>query len=388
MNKTQSDTVMKEALGRARAHSPFLRVQLERFPEIAALLEAGDVEGAIERARSEGEGHELPAALRRERTALALALGIGDLAGILLLERVTGDLSAFAERALERALAFAFAERGPGEEGRGFAVIALGKLGGHELNYSSDIDLIFLYDPAELPRRPREEPGQAALRIGQRLVELMQQRSEEGYVFRVDLRLRPSPEVTPIVLPVDAAISHYESSALPWERAAFIRACLAAGDARLGNYFLEALHPFVWRRSLDFGAIREIQSLTRRIRDHYAQGQGFGPGFDLKRGRGGIREVEFFVQVHQLIHGGREPELRSPATLAALPALARAGRIGEAEEKALREAYRLYRTIEHRLQMVDDQQTHSLPRDPAALDNVAALHGLEKGRDLLDLLAP
>ena len=143
---------------------------------------------------------------------------------------------------------------------------ALGKLGSRELNYSSDVDLLFLYDPATLPLKPREEPGQGALRIGNRLVELLQKRDAEGYVFRVDLRLRPSPEVTPIVLPVDAAISYYESSALPWERAAFIRARQVAGDEALGRYFLDALHPFVWRRSLDFGAIGEVQAITRRIR--------------------------------------------------------------------------------------------------------------------------
>ena len=141
--------------------------------------------------------------------------------------------------------------------------------------------------------------------------------------------------MTPIALPVDAAISYYESSALPWERAAFIRARAAAGDPALGRYFLDAIHPFVWRRSLDFGAIGEIRSISRRIRDHYAQGQAFGPGYDLKRGRGGIREVEFFAQIHQLIHGGREPELRAPATLDALAALAKAGRIGADDAAAL-----------------------------------------------------
>ena len=208
---------------------------------------------------------------------------------------------------------------------RGFAILGLGKLGGRELNYSSDVDLIFLYDPETLPRKPREEPDQAALRIGQRIVEILQKRTGDGYAFRVDLRLRPSPEVTPIALPVDAAISYYESAALPWERAAFIRARQVAGDPALGRYFLDAIHPFVWRRSLDFGAVGEISAISRRIRDHYAQGQAFGPGYDLKRGRGGIREVEFFVQIHQLIHGGREPELRAPATLDALAALGESG---------------------------------------------------------------
>jgi glutamate-ammonia-ligase adenylyltransferase len=326
--------------------------------------------------------------LRRERSALALALGIGDLAGALPLERVVESLSDFADRALEAAVAATFKARTPGEEPRGFAVIALGKHGSRELNYSSDIDILFLYDPNTLPRRAREEAGQAAVRIAQQVTELLQRRDGEGYVFRVDLRLRPSPEVTPIALPVDAAISHYESSALPWERAAFIRARVAAGDRELGRYFLEAIYPFVWRRSLDFGAIGELQSVTGRIRDHYAEGQAFGPGYDLKRGRGGIREIEFYAQMHQLIHGGREPALRAPATLPALAALAEAGRIPRDEATDLAIAYRLFRTIEHRLQMVDDRQTHSLPEDPQALDNVARLHGLETGEDLLALLRP
>ena len=313
---------------------------------------------------------------------------MGDLAGLLALETVVATLSDFADNALQRAVKTAILERTPAAEPRGFAVIALGKLGSRELNYSSDIDVLFLYDPATLPLKPREEAMQGAVRIGQRVIELLQKRDGEGYVFRVDLRLRPSPEVTPIALSADAAISYYETSALPWERAAFIRARAAAGDRELGRYFIEAIHPFVWRRSLDFGAIGELQAITGRIRDHYSGGQSFGPGYDLKRGRGGIREIEFFTQMHQLIHGGREPELRPPATLDALAALSAAGRITAADAAHLAEAYRLLRTIEHRLQMVDDRQTHSLPQDPAALDNVARLHGLGDGEALLRLIEP
>ncbi len=379
---------LDDAMARARAHSPFLRFLIESHPAVADALAAGDMAGAIAMARAgEAEG-DVMTALRRARGALALALGIGDLAGALTLADVTAALSDLADRTLERALAAAIAERTPGEAPRGFAVIALGKLGGRELNYSSDVDIIYLYDPAALPRKPREEPDQAAIRIGNRLTEMVQQRTGDGYAFRVDLRLRPSPEVTPIALPVDAAIGYYESSALPWERAAFIRARQAAGDPELGRYFLDAIHPFVWRRSLDFGAIGEIQAMTRRIRDHYAQGQTFGPGYDLKRGRGGIREVEFFVQIHQLIHGGREPALRTPDTLAALAALAKAGRVEAGDSGALAAAYPLLRTIEHRLQMVDDRQTHELPRDAGALDNVARLHGVDDGDALLALIAP
>jgi len=328
------------------------------------------------------------AALRRERTGHALALAIGDLAGAFDFERVVGELADLADRAIERAIAAAIEERCPGEPARGFAALALGKLGGRELNYSSDVDLILLFDPATLARRARDEPAQAAVRLGQRVLELLQKRTEDGYAFRVDLRLRPAPEVTPIVLPVSAAISHYESSAQPWERAAFIRARHAAGDAVVSRGFLEAIHPFVWRRSVDFGALGEMEALTGRIRDHYASGQQFGPGFDLKRGRGGIREVEFFAQAHQLIHGGREPALRARGTLDALSALAAAGRIEREAGEALAAAYRLLRTIEHRLQMVEDRQTHQLPPEPAALDGVARLHGLADGAALLALLEP
>jgi glutamate-ammonia-ligase adenylyltransferase len=368
-------------------HSPFLQSQSDNFPHIINILETGAVVQAIARAHQAGEGAaSLGSALRRERSALALALGIGDLAGVLTLEQIVEYLSDFADQALERALAEAMMERTP-DMARGFAILALGKHGSRELNYSSDIDLLFLFDPATLPLKPREEPGQAAVRIGQRVIELIQKRDSDGFVFRVDLRLRPSPEATPIALPVDAAISYYESSALPWERAAFIRARVVAGDLALGRYFLDAIHPFIWRRSLDFGAIGEIQSITHRIRDHFAQGQTFGPGYDLKRGRGGIREIEFFAQVHQLIYGGREAGLRPAATLDALAALSAAGRIPKDDSAILQDAYRLFRTIEHRLQMVDDKQTHILPPSRPALDNVARLHGLESGEALLDLLA-
>jgi glutamate-ammonia-ligase adenylyltransferase len=389
MNETQGEEAVNDALHRARAHAPYLRAQLDLFPAVSEALGRADVEAALAAAADAGaEAPDLAAALRRERNALSAALAVADLAGLIPLERLMAGLSDLADRALERALAAAIAERTPGEAARGFAVVALGKHGSRELNFSSDIDPIFLFDPATLPRRAREEPGQAAVRIGQRIIELLQKRDEHGFVFRVDLRLRPSPEVTPIALPVDAAISYYESSALPWERAAFIRARHAAGDPGLGRYFMAAVHTFVWRRSLDFGAIGEVQAITRRIRDHYAQGQGFGPGYELKRGRGGIREIEFYAQIHQLIHGGREPSLRPAATLDALAALAQAGRIAPEDSAALAEAYRLFRTVEHRLQMVEDRQTHVIPADAAALDNVARLHGLDAGAGLLALLAP
>ncbi len=379
---------LQGAITRARAEAPFLRHLLDRHADLAGLLAAGDLAGALAAARAESDGDPLARTLRRLRARLALVLAIGDLAGLIDLETVTATLSDLADLALDRAIAAAIAERTPDAPAKGFVAIALGKHGGRELNYSSDIDPIFLFDPDTLPCRPREEPGEAAVRIGRRVVELLQARDADGYVFRVDLRLRPSPEVTPIALPVEAAISYYESSALAWERAAFVRARVAAGDAALGRMFLEAVRPFVWRRALDFGAIGEMQAMSGQIRAHHAAGQTLGPGFDLKRGRGGIREVEFFTQIHQLIHGGRDRDLRIATTLDALAALAARGLVAADEAGRLAAAYRLYRTIEHRLQMVDDRQTHALPADPAALDAVARLHGLADGAALVSALAP
>jgi glutamate-ammonia-ligase adenylyltransferase len=379
----------EDALGRARMFSPFLARQLDVFPDIAEALASGALDDAWKRAGAVGEeAANVGVALRQERHARALVTGIADLAGAWSLEEVTTRLSDFADAALDRAIAAAFEERYPGEPVRGFTVLALGKHGSRELNYSSDIDPILLFDPDTIPHGPREEVSDAAVRLAKRVVALLSDRDADGYVFRVDLRLRPAPDATPIILPVEAAVGYYESMALGWEQAAFIRARACAGDTMLGLNFLTTIRPFVWRRSLDFGAIAGITDITRRIRDHYSQGQRMGPGYDLKRGRGGIREVEFFAQVHQLIHGGRNPDLRAPATLDALAALSKAGIIEGETAETLGDAYRVLRTIEHRLQMVDDRQTHSLPSSVEATDNVARLAGLDKGDALVKLLQP
>jgi len=379
--------IREDALNRATLYSPFLRESAAALPELAGtFLELGS-EAAVQNAlHATGETIEIE--LRRQRAGLALTVALGDLAGELSFRRATQHLSDFADAAIEKALSTALSERVPGAEPRGIAVLALGKLGSRELNYSSDVDLLVLFDPETMPKRERDDRSEAAVRVGRRMIELLQKRTADGYVARVDLRLRPSPEVTPIVLPVNAAISHYESSALPWERAAFIRARVCAGDRELGERFLKAIQPFVWRRSLDFGVIEEVREISARIRDHFAQGARLGPGFDLKRGRGGIREVEFFAQIQQMIHGGRDSSVREPATLEALEALRSAERISDQDAQALSEAYVLLRTVEHRIQMVDDAQTHLLPLDHDALENVANLHGISTGGMLIDLLRP
>ena len=372
---------------RARDHSPFLREATQARGDIVEIFTEYGALAAAELALR-ASGANIEARLRRKRYGLALAVALGDLAGELRLEEVTQLLSGFADQAIDEAVATAIAERVPNAKPQGFSVIAMGKLGSCELNYSSDVDLLLLFDPETFPKRSRDDAGEAAVRIGRRLIELLQKRTEDGYVQRVDLRLRPSPEVTPIALPVNAAISHYESSALPWERAAFIRARAAAGDIALGQRFLEAIQPFVWRRSLDFGVVEDVRQISARIRDHYSEVAKIAPGFDLKRGRGGIREVEFFVQIQQMIHGGRDGSVRSPATLDGIEALRAAGHLEEGVADELAETYRLLRTIEHRVQMVEDGQTHLLPAEPQALDNVAQLHGLDDGEALLGQLRP
>ncbi|MEO6581789.1 MAG: glutamine-synthetase adenylyltransferase, partial [Sphingomicrobium sp.] len=387
MSRANATDRRLKATKRARAFSPFLREAFDARPELAETFLSDGARAAIAAALTAGEGG-VEVELRHGRLGLALAVALGDLAGELELEEVTRHLSLFADQAIERALAAAVDERVSGAAPDGIAVIALGKLGSGELNYSSDVDLLLLFDPERLARRERDDPGEAAVRVARRMIEILQKRTADGYVARVDLRLRPAPEVTPIALPVNAAISHYESSALPWERAAFIRARAAAGDQALGQHFLTSIEPFVWRRSLDFGVIDDIRQISARIRDHFAQGGQLGPGFDLKRGRGGIREIEFFTQIQQMIHGGRDPSVRRPATLDALHALAKAERLDPADVTALADAYRLLRTIEHRVQMIEDAQTHTLPADGDALDGVARLHGLDQGVDLLALLRP
>lgn len=371
-------------LNRAREHAPFLKRALIRQPDLASLLGAGKGAEAMEYARQAGQGAEdIGTALRRERLALATTLAIGDLAGAFSLRRVMGELSDFADRALDTAIGAAIDRRVDGAATDGMIALALGKQGAGELNYSSDIDPILLFDPDILARRANDEPGEAAQRYAREVVKLLAENTAEGYVFRVDLRLRPASEVTPPAVAVSSALAHYQSSALAWERAAFIRARAAAGDIQAGEDFLHTIDNFIWRSALDFGAVEEVRRLTKRIRANYDGPTAAGPGFNLKQGRGGIREIEFFAQTHQLIHGGRDPSLRVRGTRAALDALAAAERISSEDAAQLGVSYDRLRTLEHRLQMVDDRQTHELPSG-AALDNVAQLDGLADGKALLD----
>ncbi|MCW5770249.1 MAG: bifunctional [glutamine synthetase] adenylyltransferase/[glutamine synthetase]-adenylyl-L-tyrosine phosphorylase, partial [Rhodospirillaceae bacterium] len=257
----------------------------------------------------------------------------------------------------------------------GLIVLAMGKYGARELNYSSDIDLIFFYDPEAIKAREPDRLRQMMVRLTQNTVGSLSRRTADGYVFRTDLRLRPDPGSTPAAVSVYAAENYYESMGQNWERAAMIKARPIAADIAAGEDFLKRLRPFVWRRNLDFNAIQDIHSIKRQINAHRGGHEIAVAGHNIKLGRGGIREVEFFAQTQQLIFGGREPGLRQRGTCAALRALAAAGRTPPEVAEELIDSYRFLRTVEHRLQMVDDQQTQTLPQAPDDLDALARFAG-------------
>jgi glutamate-ammonia-ligase adenylyltransferase len=353
------------------------------------------------------------AALRRAKRVVALAAAVADLGGIWRLEQVTGALSDLAEETLTLAVAHLLRTahdtgelalpdpKNPGQGG-GFTVLGMGKLGARELNYSSDVDLVLLFDPAA-PIYTERTAGDArtgfAARFARGLVSLMETRDADGYVFRTDLRLRPDPAATPPAVAINNAITYYESMGLNWERAAMIKARPVAGDLALGAAFLDAIRPFIWRRGLDFSAVADIHAMKQRINANRSAGsaQGIGAtgvpasvasvlGHNVKLGEGGIREIEFLVQTLQLVWGGRDPGLRIRATLDALRLLVRAGHMPRPAAQELAAAYRFLRQVEHRLQMVADRQTHSLPDRPADLEHIALFMGFPSAAAFTDTL--
>ena len=329
--------------------------------------------------------------LRKLKAEAHLLIALADLGGVWDLDAVTGALTRFADAALYAALSVAaqgeleagrLTRVGTGDEGPvpGWFCIAMGKHGAYELNYSSDIDISVFYEPEALPLAEGVETQGFAVRLTHRLAELMQDKTGDGYVFRVDLRLRPDPSSTPPAIPAAAAFDYYESVGQNWERAAFIKARAAAGDVGRGRAFLEELAPFIWRKNLDFAAIADIHSIKRQIHVHKVDDRLTAKGVDLKLGRGGIREIEFYVQTQQLILGGRHPELRSPRTLDALRALEAAGHVSSQAADELTEAYTQLRSAEHRVQMLADEQTHRLSESDGERKRVAALSGYDRVR--------
>ncbi|SER04637.1 glutamate-ammonia-ligase adenylyltransferase [Faunimonas pinastri] len=323
-------------------------------------------------------------ALRRAKQDVALTLGLADLGRAIDLETVTGGLSDLADAALDAALRFSLSEaerqgrwRGALPAESGLAILAMGKHGARELNYSSDIDIILIYDPERPGVAEGIEPSVFWVRIVRQLVALLQERTADSYVFRVDLRLRPDPGATPLALSLPAALIYYESMGQNWERAAMIKARVCAGDHACGETFLSEVAPFIWRKYLDFAAIADIHSIKRQMHAHRGHGAIAVAGHDIKRGRGGIREIEFFAQTQQLIAGGRDRALRGRATRPMLSGLAEKGWFSGDVRDQLDGAYVFLRTVEHRLQMVRDEQTHLYPTALEERARIARLMGFE-----------
>lgn len=314
--------------------------------------------------------------LRIFKRRAALVIALADIAQALPLETLVAMISDTAETALDIAVAALVREAAPGvaPAASGYFLLAMGKLGARELNYSSDVDLIAFYDEQKAIAAGIADPRKIFIRLTRDLVTVFESRTAEGYVFRTDLRLRPDPGSTPVAMSTAAAEIYYESFGQNWERAAMIKARAVAGDLDAGNDFLKDLRPYVWRKSLDFNAIQDIHSIKRQIGAKTGDAL-CAPGHNVKLGRGGIREIEFFVQTQQLIWGGRLPELRRASTLAALDALADSGHVMRATADEMQESYRFLRTVEHRLQMIDDAQTQTLPKDPDKLRHLAVFLG-------------
>jgi [glutamine synthetase] adenylyltransferase / [glutamine synthetase]-adenylyl-L-tyrosine phosphorylase len=387
------------------AGSSFLFGLAERYPRwLVAMLStppeshfAGILSRTAQAAAGAAGTRDIMRILRKGRSELALLVALADLGGVWTVEEVTRRLSEAADLFVSLAVRFLltraahagqFRPRGgeaAGEES-GLIVFGMGKFGARELNYSSDIDLIVFFNREITPLAPHIEPAAFFVRLTRDLVHILQERTADGYVFRTDLRLRPDPGSTQVAISTEAAFRYYESLGQNWERAALIKARPVAGDAKAAKAFLDALSPYIWRKYLDYNAIADIHAMKRQIHAVKGHERIAVAGHNLKLGRGGIREIEFFVQSQQLIAGGRQPALRAPQTLSALDRLTDFDWIGPKVRDELTEAYRYLRRMEHRLQMMADQQTHTLPSSAEDLARFARFAGyshlLDFERDL------
>ncbi|MBX8824576.1 bifunctional [glutamine synthetase] adenylyltransferase/[glutamine synthetase]-adenylyl-L-tyrosine phosphorylase [Ochrobactrum sp. SFR4] len=375
--------------------SSFLREVTETCPEILESLFTAPLDAllaqALEQISALGADPEmtenrLMTELRRLKKTAHVLIALDDLAGFADVMQTTNRLSDLAEASLRAAVQFlllesdtkgklALPDRNHPEKDSGLIVLGMGKFGARELNYSSDIDLIIFIDSARPAITDPYECVDLFSRMARRLVKILQDRTADGYVFRVDLRLRPDPGATPLAIPVSAALHYYEGRGQNWERAAMIKARPVAGDIASGEQFIKELAPYVWRKYLDYAAIADIHSIKRQIHAHRGHGDIAVRGHNVKLGRGGIREIEFFVQTQQLIAGGRFPELRGSQTLAMLTKLYERGWVGENARDQLSRNYQFLRNVEHRIQMVADEQTHILPEDDEGFSRIASMMG-------------
>ena len=393
---TPNETV-SDFLKSVMSNAPYLRDGLMREAEFiersfgAPLDET--VAGLVSEAAAVWQTHADEAtvmrALRLLKNKVAVQLALADLGQVYTCEQVTKALADFADAALLSAVRFSLLEeekRGKikltnpekPEHQSGFIVLAMGKHGAQELNYSSDIDLIIFYENDRVQCADQYEMQPAMVRVVKRIVKIMNERTEHGYVFRTDLRLRPDPGATAAAISTQAAFIYYESLGQNWERAAFIKARPVACDMEAADSFLTELSPFIWRKYMDFATITDVHAMKRQTHQHKGHAAIAIKGHNVKLGRGGIREIEFFVQTQQLIAGGRNPALRARGTISMLSLLVETGWIDHASAEELKGHYIFLRNVEHRIQMRHDEQTHLLPKDDAGFQAVSRLMGYEK----------
>ncbi len=309
--------------------------------------------------------------IRRFRRRELLRIGYDDIVRTLPLELITRELSHLADICVEAAYQLArkhadIRHGSPSGDSDArparFVILALGKLGGEELNYSSDIDLIFLYDVEGQTRGPRVvSNAEYFTRLGGELVRLLSDHTSLGLAYRVDMRLRPEGDQGPLARSIAGTLGYYETAGRTWERQAMIKCRPIAGDMSLGLAFLDAIRPFVYRRYLGVSEISEIKAMKRRIEQRTLK-EG-NAEVEVKTGRGGIRDVEFVLQFLQLLHGGEYPEVRHANTLVAMARLEDVGCLTAEERRIMEDTYRFLRRVEHRLQVMFDRQTHEMPRN-------------------------
>ena len=378
-------------------NSPHLSLLLQRDLELTQALVADPPDAITTRVRGELAGadpamdrDQLLTFLRRQRNRVAVLAAVYDcfeICGVMECAELLSDMADHAVRLTVSHLLLDRVERGdlerPDGDRWGYFVLAMGKHGSRELNYSSDIDLIVLYDPESVRYTGSRTLSDCFVRVTQDLVRILQTRTADGYVFRTDLRLRPDPSSTPVAITVDFALNYYGRFGRTWERTALIKARPVAGDLTAGAAYLERLSPFIWDEALDFTSVEEIRSVSQQIHDFHGHGAVRAAGHNVKLGRGGIREIEFFVHMHQLAHGGRNRRLRGSRLLAMLETLDGEHHIMPRETSALRDSYLFLRRVEHRLQMINDAQTQVLPDSDEGLEHIAAFMGLASAQELV-----
>lgn len=368
------DALERDA-ARVVAVSDFVAHVLERHPDalLERLADAAPLDGGALAARldlaSLGEA-EAMAALRRVRNVEMARLAWRDLTGAAALDESLAGLSTLADTLIRAALEHTAARLegrfgrpvDPSGEPAPLLVLAMGKLGGRELNFSSDVDLVFLHpDGARLDGRDDDEDtAEYYRRVAQLLIRLLDQPTDDGFALRVDTRLRPFGQSGPLVVGLTAFEAYLVQHARDWERYAYVKARLVTGEAHAPSVFDEILTPYVYRRYLDYGVFDALRQMKRLIEQEVARKE---MADHVKLGPGGIREIEFVVQAFQLVRGGRDPRLRTPSLKQALPLLAGERELGPAGAERLVAAYDYLRTVENRLQAMDDRQTHMLPDD-------------------------